>query len=126
MTIMVNEHESHPQRPHQRRPMITPDSARGVYGISVAAELSGIGTQALRLYESMGLLEPERTAGGTRRYSADDIERLHRISELIQAGVKLAGIGMVLELQDANEQLADENARLTGAQRSAQDAPPAG
>jgi DNA-binding transcriptional MerR regulator len=124
MTIMVNEHES--QRPRQRRPMITPDSARGVYGISVAAELSGIGTQALRLYESMGLLEPERTAGGTRRYSADDIERLHRISELIQAGVNLAGIGMVLELQDANEQLADENARLTGAQRSAQDAPPAG
>jgi DNA-binding transcriptional MerR regulator len=124
MTIMANEHES--QRPRQRRPMITPDSARGVYGISVAAELSGIGTQALRLYESMGLLEPERTAGGTRRYSADDIERLHRISELIQAGVNLAGIGMVLELQDANEQLADENARLTGAQRSAQAAPPAG
>jgi MerR family transcriptional regulator, heat shock protein HspR len=124
MTIMVNEHES--QRPRQRRPMITPDSARGVYGISVAAELSGIGTQALRLYESMGLLEPERTAGGTRRYSADDIERLHRISELIQAGVNLAGIGMVLELQDANEQLADENARLTGAQRSAQDERPAG
>jgi DNA-binding transcriptional MerR regulator len=124
MTIMANEHES--QRPRQRRTMITPDSARGVYGISVAAELSGIGTQALRLYESMGLLEPERTAGGTRRYSADDIERLHRISELIQAGVNLAGIGMVLELQDANEQLADENARLTGAQRSAQDAPPAG
>ena len=123
MTIMVNEHES--QRPRQRRPMITPDSARGVYGISVAAELSGIGTQALRLYESMGLLEPERTAGGTRRYSADDIERLHRISELIQAGVNLAGIGMVLELQDANEQLADENARLTGAQ-SAQDERPAG
>jgi DNA-binding transcriptional MerR regulator len=124
MTIMVNEHES--QRPRQRRTMITPDSARGVYGISVAAELSGIGTQALRLYESMGLLEPERTAGGTRRYSADDIERLHRISELIQAGVNLAGIGMVLELQDANEQLADENARLTGAQRPAGDERPAG
>jgi DNA-binding transcriptional MerR regulator len=124
MTIMVNEHES--QRPRQRRPMITPDSARGVYGISVAAELSGIGTQALRLYESMGLLEPERTAGGTRRYSADDIERLHRISELIRAGVNLAGIGMVLDLQDANEQLADENARLTGAQRSSQDEQPAG
>lgn len=119
---MVNEHES--RRP-QRRP-ITPDSARGVYGISVAAELSGIGTQALRLYESMGLLEPERTAGGTRRYSADDIERLHRISELIQAGVNLAGIGMVLDLQDTNEQLADENARLTGAQRSAQDERPVG
>jgi DNA-binding transcriptional MerR regulator len=125
MTIMVNERGSDPQR-RQRRPLITPDRARGVYGISVAAELSGIGTQALRLYESMGLLEPERTAGGTRRYSADDIERLHRISELIREGVNLAGIGMVLDLQDANEQLADENARLTGAQRSAQDEQPAG
>jgi DNA-binding transcriptional MerR regulator len=125
MTIMVNEQESHQRHPHPRRPTITPDSARGVYGISVAAELSGIGTQALRLYESMGLLQPQRTAGGTRRYSADDIERLHRISELIRAGVNLAGIGMVLDLQDANEHLADENARLTS-ERQPRENEPAG
>ena len=89
-----------------------PDSGRGVYGISVAAELSGLGAQTLRLYESRGLLEPARTDGGTRRYSADDIDRLRRISELLDAGLNLAGIHMVLELQDTNTQLEQENSRL--------------
>src|SRR5262249_17222565 len=67
-------------------------SARGVYGISVAAELSGLGPQTLRHYESLGLLTPTRTEGGTRRYSDDDLERLQRISELVELGVNLAGI----------------------------------
>lgn len=114
----VAEKESSKTGP--RKPSVTPESSRGVYGISVAAELSGIGTQALRLYESKGLLEPGRTAGGTRRYSADDIARLRRISELIDAGVNLTGIGMVLDLQDANEKLTDENERLADALRSEQ------
>jgi len=82
-----------------------PDSSRGVYGISVAAELTGIGAQTLRQYESRGLVEPDRTAGGTRRYSADDLDRLHRISELIDAGLNLAGVRMVLDLQDDNARL---------------------
>lgn len=82
-----------------------PDSARGVYGISVAAELVGMGVQMLRLYEARGLLTPERTAGGTRRYSADDLDRLRRIGELLNAGLNLAGIAMVIELQDENHQL---------------------
>ena len=56
-------------------------SARGVYGISVASELSGIDAQTLRLYERRGLLTPVRTDGGTRRYSDDDLDRLQRISE---------------------------------------------
>lgn len=61
-------------------------SARGVYGISVAAELSGIDPQTLRLYERRGLLAPARTDGGTRRYSDDDLERLRHISDLVGEG----------------------------------------
>lgn len=77
-----------------------PDPGRGVYGISVAAELTGLGVQNLRLYESRGLVEPDRTDGGTRRYSEHDLERLRRITELLGAGLNLAGVGMVLGLQD--------------------------
>jgi MerR family transcriptional regulator, heat shock protein HspR len=84
-----------------------PDSDRGVYGISTAAELVGTGVQNLRLYETRGLLEPARTAGGTRRYSADDLIRLRRISELLAAGLNLAGIAIVLQLEDENHQLRD-------------------
>ena len=79
-----------------------PDGDRGVYGISVAAELVGMGVQNLRAYEARGLLEPERTDGGTRRYSADDLERLRRIGDLLDAGLNLAGIGMVLDLETQN------------------------
>lgn len=82
-----------------------PDDQRGVYAISVAAELVGMGVQTLRLYEARGLLEPERTEGGTRRYSADDLDRLRRIADLLDAGLNLAGIGMVLDLEAENTQL---------------------
>ena len=81
------------------------DSARGVYGISVAAELVGTGVQNLRLYEARGLLTPDRTDGGTRRYSADDLDRLRRITALLEAGLNLAGISLVLDLQDENSRL---------------------
>jgi DNA-binding transcriptional MerR regulator len=96
--------------------MTQPDSDRGVYGISVAAELVGTGVQNLRLYEARGLLEPTRTPGGTRRYSAQDLTRLRRISELLAAGLNLAGIALVLELQDENDQLrnADDAAQRPG------------
>ena len=79
-----------------------PDPTQGVYGISVAAELVGMGVQNLRAYEARGLLEPERTDGGTRRYSADDLERLRRIGDLLDAGLNLAGISMVLDLEAQN------------------------
>jgi DNA-binding transcriptional MerR regulator len=79
-----------------------------VYGISVAAELVGTGVQNLRLYEARGLLEPERTAGGTRRYSVNDLDRLRRISDLLTAGLNLAGIAMVLDLEHQNAQLREE------------------
>ena len=84
------------------------DAARGVYGISVAAELVGTGVQNLRAYEARGLLEPERTEGGTRRYSANDLARLRRIGDLLEAGLNLAGVAMVMDLQDENSQLRAE------------------
>ena len=82
----------------------TTDS-RGVYGISVAADLAGTGVQNLRLYERRGLLRPGRSAGGTRLYSADDVLRLRRIIDLLAAGLNLAGIAMVLDLQDDNTRM---------------------
>jgi MerR family transcriptional regulator/heat shock protein HspR len=110
----------------------TTRSGRGVYSISVAAELSGIGLQTLRLYEKRGLLTPARTAGGTRRYSDDDLARLQRITELAADGVNVAGIGQILglearntqlesdndQLKSDNSQLKSDNARLTSAHRA--------
>ena len=82
-----------------------PDPDRGVYGISVAAELAGTGVQNLRAYEARGLLLPARSEGGTRRYSANDLVTLRRIGDLLAAGLNLAGIAMVLPLQDENAKL---------------------
>ena len=97
-------------------------SGRGVYGISVASELSGIDPQTLRLYERRGLLTPARTDGGTRRYSDDDLDRLQRITDLVAQGVNIAGILQILnlehrntELESDNGQLKSENARLRSA-----------
>ena len=85
-----------------------PDAERGVYGISVAAELVSMGVQTLRLYEARGLLQPARTDGGTRRYSAQDLDRLRRIGDLLDAGLNLAGISMVLDLETQNSELRAE------------------
>jgi MerR family transcriptional regulator/heat shock protein HspR len=81
------------------------DPARGLYGISVAADLVGLGPQTLRLYERKGLLEPDRTDGGTRRYSDDDLIRVRRIAELLSAGLNLAGVALVLDLEADNARL---------------------
>ena len=86
-----------------------------MYGISVAAELSGIAVQSLRLYERYGLLTPARSDGGTRRYSADDLARLRRISELVDAGINLAGIARILDLEDDNADLRSTNRSLRAA-----------
>ena len=86
--------------------MMHPD--RAVYVISVAAELSGMHPQTLRIYERKGLLEPSRTQGGSRRYSDADIARLVRIAELANEGMNLSGIRRVMELEQENELLRAE------------------
>ena len=89
------------------------DDARGVYAIAVAAELSGVGEQTLRLYERKGLLTPARTAGGTRRYSVDDIAVLRRVVALLAEGLNLAGARRVIELETTTEHLRGQIADLT-------------
>jgi MerR family transcriptional regulator, heat shock protein HspR len=87
---------------------------RGVYTISIAAELSGIEPHTLRSYERAGLLTPARSHGGDRRYSDDDLSRLQHISFLALQGLNLAGIRRVLELEAENEWLQAEIETLRG------------
>ncbi|GAD82229.1 MerR family transcriptional regulator [Nocardia asteroides] len=87
-------------------------AAQAVYAISVAAELAGIGVQTLRLYEQHGLLTPARSAGGTRRYSGDDLTRLRRITTLTEEGVNLAAVARILELEDTVARLRAERDQL--------------
>jgi MerR family transcriptional regulator/heat shock protein HspR len=82
--------------------------SRAVYVISVAAELAGVHPQTLRIYERKGLLDPARTAGGNRRYSDSDLDRLRRIAELTDEGLNLAGVRRVLELEAEIGRLRDE------------------
>ena len=87
-------------------------SSEGVFAISVAADMVAMEIQNLRVYERRGLVDPDRTAGGTRRYSQDDIERLLRIRGLLAAGLHLAGVARVLELEDVVARRRAEVARL--------------
>jgi MerR family transcriptional regulator/heat shock protein HspR len=92
-----------------RRIEVTVD--RGVFMISVAAELAEMHPQTLRMYEARGLIEPKRSPKGTRLYSQRDVERLRRIQEMTaELGLNLAGVERVLELE----------ARLERAQRKAE------
>jgi MerR family transcriptional regulator/heat shock protein HspR len=79
--------------------MIRAEPPRAVYVISVAAELAGVHPQTLRIYERKGLVDPARTAGGSRRYSDADIAVLRRIQELTNEGLNLAGVQRVLALE---------------------------
>jgi MerR family transcriptional regulator, heat shock protein HspR len=88
----------------------------GVYAISVAAEMAGTNVQNLRVYERRGLLAPDRTAGGTRLYSRDDVDRLARIRDLLELGLNLAGVAVVLELEADNARLRRQVRRLRDAQ----------
>ena len=92
-------------------------AGQGVFGISVAAGMASMQVQNLRVYERRGLLEPDRTPGGTRLYSLDDVERLVRIRELLADGLNLAGIAKVLEGEDEVRRLQAEVHRLRGAAR---------
>jgi MerR family transcriptional regulator, heat shock protein HspR len=98
---------------------------RGLFSISIAAELTGLHPQTLRIYEREGLLDPARSPGGTRRYSTDDIGRLHQIMALTADGLNLAGVRRVLELQEETRRLQAEIDRLkAAAPRSAHGTPP--
>ena len=95
--------------------MVSPvwaDGDRGLFSISVAAELAGLHPQTLRIYEREGLIDPARSAGGTRRYSSRDIDRLAEICALAADGLNLAGIRRVLLMQEETRQLQTEVARL--------------
>jgi MerR family transcriptional regulator/heat shock protein HspR len=82
------------------------DPKRGVYMISVAAELAGMHPQTLRIYESRGLITPKRSPKNTRLYSQADVERLRRIQELTnELGMNLAGVVKVFELEEQLERM---------------------
>ena len=98
------------------------DPQRAVFVISVAAELAGVHPQTLRIYERKGLLDPARTGGGSRRYSEVDIDRLRRIQELTNEGLNLAGVKMVLELEEEMARLRERMAQLQDDARHAIDA----
>ena len=92
-------------------------SARGVFMISVAAELAEMHPQTLRMYEARGLIEPKRSPKGTRLYSHEDVRRLRRIQEMTaRLGMNLAGVERVLELE---EQLAQMSRKVKGLERRA-------
>jgi MerR family transcriptional regulator, heat shock protein HspR len=96
---------------------VTVSSQRGVFMISVAAELADMHPQTLRMYEARGLIEPKRSPKGTRLYSHEDVERLRRIQEMTaEMGMNLAGVERVFELE---EQLEAMTRKLAGLERRA-------
>jgi len=91
---------------------------RGVYMISVAAELAGMHPQTLRIYEARGLIQPKRSPKNTRLYSDEDVERLRRIQELTtELGMNLAGVERVFELE---QQLGRMQRRIQSLERQAE------
>ena len=92
---------------------VTFDEQRGVFMISVAAELAGMHPQTLRMYEARGLISPKRSPKNTRLYSFDDVERLRRIQQMTaQEGLNLAGVESVLQLEGQLARARVELARM--------------
>jgi len=85
------------------------DKAQPLYMISVAAELTGMHPQTLRVYEQKGLVTPGRSRGNTRLYSQHDIERLNLISKLTDEGINLAGVVRILDMRERMDKLQAEN-----------------
>ncbi len=86
---------------------------RGVFMISVAAELAEMHPQTLRMYEARGLIEPKRSPKGTRLYSQEDVDRLRRIQEMTaELGMNLAGVERVFELEEQLQSMARKVAAL--------------
>src|SRR5213595_235100 len=96
-----------------RKRVTEPGPQQGVYMISVAAELAGMHPQTLRIYEARGLITPKRSAGKTRLYSQEDVDRLRRIQELTsELGMNLAGVEKVFELEEELERMRARMSRL--------------
>ncbi len=113
---MTDGHEPRRTRTTTR---ITISDDRGVFMISVAAELAEMHPQTLRMYEQRGLIEPQRSAKGTRLYSQSDVEKLRRIQEMTgELGLNLAGVERVLELE---EQLERATRRLQALEQRSQE-----
>ncbi|WP_114907468.1 heat shock protein transcriptional repressor HspR [Ornithinimicrobium murale] len=90
-----------------------PDEDTPVYVISIAAQLAGMHAQTLRQYDRLGLVTPQRTRGGGRRYSARDVTRLREVQRLSQdEGISLAGIQRIIELEHQVEALRTRTAEL--------------
>jgi MerR family transcriptional regulator/heat shock protein HspR len=114
------------QEPQEPKPMtrrsttrVSVSSRRGVFMISVAAELAEMHPQTLRMYEARGLIEPKRSPKGTRLYSHEDVERLRRIHEMTaEMGMNLAGVERVFELEEQLEAMAR---KVAGLERRAQE-----
>ncbi len=94
----------------------------GVYVISVAAQLTGLHPQTLRTYERLGLILPQRTGGGGRRYSHRDIESLREIADLTAHGIGLEGVRRILDLQNRVVALASRNEELVAELEATRDA----
>ena len=100
----------------------SPDRDRGVYMISVAAELAGMHPQTLRIYETRGLITPKRSPKNTRLYSQEDVDRLRRIQELTsELGMNLAGVERVFELEEQIERMQRRMSNLERHARRVQD-----
>ena len=89
-----------------------------LYMISVAAELTGMHPQTLRVYESKGLVNPQRSGGNTRLYSRADIERLELINQLTDEGINLAGVIRILDMRERELELEHELETLRARVRS--------
>jgi MerR family transcriptional regulator, heat shock protein HspR len=100
-------------RSHRSKTSVRVDSKRGVFMISVAAELAEMHPQTLRMYEARGLITPKRSPKNTRLYSQDDVERLRRIQRMTaEEGLNLAGVEAVLEMEEELARVRAELAKM--------------
>jgi MerR family transcriptional regulator/heat shock protein HspR len=96
----------------RQRVEISIDDERGVFMISVAAELAEMHPQTLRMYEARGLISPKRSPKNTRLYSQRDVERLRRIQQMTAEGLNLVGVEAVLTLEERLQKLQGEVERM--------------
>jgi MerR family transcriptional regulator/heat shock protein HspR len=110
---MAKPDETRPRRRVRRRVEATLDGERGVFMISVAAELADMHPQTLRMYEARGLITPKRSPKKTRLYSQNDVERLRRIQRMTsEDGLNLAGVEAVLAMEDQVSRMRSELERM--------------